>query len=292
MPDDLLCVRYSPNQKLISVALLDATVKLTKILKYEASILEIVINQYSHIKTVSLVHFVQGTHYYIFTASKDKLVKYWDGDKLINYTFENITKLEGHHGEVWALAISKRGDLFISGSHDRSIRVWEQTDEQLFLEEEREKRSQLQLENKSWNTKSWRAHIIEALDIANDNATAWETYSKLKERGQDPGPPPKPNPILVTLGNLTGDQYVLRTIEKMRSSELEEALLICHLLKLFLYSNIWTCGLKRICWLTVLKYIKRDWENNNTAEFFDDIFKNEEISSGSLTKRKFINLTV
>ncbi|CAG8518559.1 4345_t:CDS:1, partial [Scutellospora calospora] len=44
--------------------------------------------------------------------------------------------------------------------------------------------------------------------------------------------------------------------------------------------------------LMALKYIKRDWENNNTAEFFDDIPKNEEISSGSLTKRKFINLTV
>ncbi|CAG8844545.1 4171_t:CDS:2, partial [Racocetra persica] len=32
--------------------------------------------------------------------------------------------------------------------------------------------------------------------------------------------------------------------------------------------------------LAALKYIKRDWENNNTAEFFDDIPKNEEMNSG------------
>jgi U3 small nucleolar RNA-associated protein 12 len=42
-------------------------------------------------------------------------------------------KLEGHHGEVWALAISKRGDFLISGSHDKSIRIWEQTDEPVLL---------------------------------------------------------------------------------------------------------------------------------------------------------------
>ncbi|CAG8640593.1 685_t:CDS:1, partial [Scutellospora calospora] len=47
----------------------------------------------------------------------------------------------------------------------------------------------------------------------------------LKERRQDPGPPPKSNPILVALGNLTGDQYVIRTIEKIRSSELERSII-------------------------------------------------------------------
>ncbi|CAG8598698.1 6567_t:CDS:2, partial [Scutellospora calospora] len=130
--------------------------------------------------------------------------------------FENITKLEGHHGEVWALAISKRGDLLISGSHDRSIRVWEQTDEQKELEE---------LYDSTLTTSMEKATL-------EDN------------RGQDPGPPPKPNPILVTLGNLTGDQYVLRIIEKIRSSELEEALLILLFAKVISLFHIWTCRLK------------------------------------------------
>ena len=42
-------------------------------------------------------------------------------------------------GEVWCLAISSIGDFVVTGSHDRSVRVWERTDEQLFIEEEREK---------------------------------------------------------------------------------------------------------------------------------------------------------
>lgn len=72
--------------------------------------------------------------------------------------FECIQKLDGHHGEIWALAVSNRGNFVATGSHDKSIRLWEKTDEpvrtllpllslptdpfscpQLFLEEERER---------------------------------------------------------------------------------------------------------------------------------------------------------
>ncbi|CAG8547930.1 5569_t:CDS:10, partial [Racocetra fulgida] len=259
---------------------------------------------FAHQDSITCVQFVQGTHY-IFSAGKDKLVKYWDGDK-----FENITKLEGHHGEVWALAISRRGDLLVSGSHDRSIRAWEQTDEELFLEEEREKEleelydstlttsmEKATLEDNVESTSAGKQtmetlkageRIIEALDIADENNAAWETYVQLKERGQNPGPPPKPNPILVALGNLTGDQYVLRTIEKIRSSELEEALLVLPFTKvisLFQYLDLWAKKDLLGYNLAALKYIKRDWESNNTAEFFDDIPKNEEMNSGAYSER-------
>lgn len=41
---------------------------------------------------------------------------------------------------MWALAVSTYGDYIISGSHDRSLRRWERTDEPFFVEEEKEKR--------------------------------------------------------------------------------------------------------------------------------------------------------
>ena len=63
------------------------------------------------------------THYF-WTVGKDKVLKYWDGDK-----FELIQKLDGHHGEVWALAVSHHGKFVVTGSHDKSIRVWEKLDE-------------------------------------------------------------------------------------------------------------------------------------------------------------------
>jgi len=54
------------------------------------------------------VKFVRNTHY-VFTVGKDRLVKYWDADK-----FELLLTLEGHHAEVWCLAISNRSTLFYS----------------------------------------------------------------------------------------------------------------------------------------------------------------------------------
>lgn len=74
------------------------------------------------------VKFVRNTHY-MFSVGKDRLVKYWDADK-----FELLLTLEGHHAEVWCLAISNRGDFLVTGSHDRSIRRWDRTEEPFFIE--------------------------------------------------------------------------------------------------------------------------------------------------------------
>ena len=53
--------------------------------------------------------------------------------------FEQIQVLQGHNGPVWGIAVSSNGSFLVTGGQDRSIRVWERTDEQLFLEEERER---------------------------------------------------------------------------------------------------------------------------------------------------------
>ncbi|KAF9975830.1 hypothetical protein BGZ73_000371 [Actinomortierella ambigua] len=169
MSDDVLCVRYSPDQKLVAVSLLDATVKVfyhdtlkffLSLYGHKLPVLSMDISSdstllvtcsadknvklwgldfgdchksmFAHQESVMAVQFVWNTHYF-FTASKDRTVKYWDGDK-----FENILKLEGHHGEVWALAVGTYGNIVVSGSHDRSLRIWQKTEDQVFLEEERE----------------------------------------------------------------------------------------------------------------------------------------------------------
>ncbi|KAF9578732.1 hypothetical protein BGW38_005325, partial [Lunasporangiospora selenospora] len=169
MSDDVLCVRYSPDQKLVAVSLLDATVKVfyhdtlkffLSLYGHKLPVLSMDISSdsnllvtcsadknvklwgldfgdchkslFAHQESVMAVQFVWNTHYF-FTASKDRTVKYWDGDK-----FENILKMEGHHGEVWALAVGTYGNIVVSASHDRSLRIWQKTEDQVFLEEERE----------------------------------------------------------------------------------------------------------------------------------------------------------
>jgi U3 small nucleolar RNA-associated protein 12 len=49
---------------------------------------------FAHSDSIMALSFVPGTHYF-FSASKDKMIKYWDGDK-----FEQILTIPGHHGEV------------------------------------------------------------------------------------------------------------------------------------------------------------------------------------------------
>jgi len=76
----------------------------------------------------------EGASHRFWTAGKDAKVKYWDGDR-----FVGVQTMKGHHGEVWALATGHHGRVVVTAGADRSIRVWEKTDEPLFLEEEREK---------------------------------------------------------------------------------------------------------------------------------------------------------
>ncbi|TPX69418.1 hypothetical protein SpCBS45565_g02429 [Spizellomyces sp. 'palustris'] len=170
MSDNVLCIRYSPDGKLLAIALLDSTIKVlyADTLKFFLSLYghklpvmsmdissdnSLIITAssdktikvwgldfgdchkslFAHQDAVMSIRFVWGTHYF-FSTSKDKTLKYWDADK-----FEQILKLDGHAGEVWALAVSKYGNQVFTGSHDRSIRVWEKTDDQFTLDEEREK---------------------------------------------------------------------------------------------------------------------------------------------------------
>jgi U3 small nucleolar RNA-associated protein 12 len=173
--DDILSVRFSPNSRLLAVALLDNTVKV-----FFVDSLKLFLNLYGHklpvlnmdisfdsklivtcsadknvrlwgldfgdchkaffahqdsiLQVAFVPHNQDGNGHHFFSSSKDRMIKYWDGDK-----FEQIQRLDGHHGEIWALAVSKTGEFLVSASHDKSIRVWEQTDEQIFLEEERDK---------------------------------------------------------------------------------------------------------------------------------------------------------
>lgn len=47
--------------------------------------------------------------------------------------------MEGHHSEVLSLSISKHGHFLVSSSQDQSIRIWNRTEEQVFVEEERDR---------------------------------------------------------------------------------------------------------------------------------------------------------
>ncbi|KAL7317236.1 beta transducin [Mucor circinelloides] len=295
MSDEVLCVRYSPDQNLMAVSLLDSTVKVfyhdtlkffLSLYGHKLPVLSMDISSdnmliatcsadknvklwgldfgdchkslFAHQESVMSVQFVWGTHYF-FTVSKDKTVKYWDGDK-----FENIMKLDGHHGEVWALAVSKHGSFVVTGSHDRSMRVWEKTDEQLFLEEEREKELEDLYENtlvsqlektdvnagdmevdsagkQTMETLKAGERLIEAMDIGDEEKNGWLAYENAKSRGL-PGQPPQRHAILMAMGDIEPDRYVLDVLKKIKANDIEEALMILpfsKVMSLFSYIESW-----------------------------------------------------
>ncbi|XP_067301087.1 WD repeat-containing protein 3 [Pseudorasbora parva] len=177
LDEDVLCVRYSPDQRLLAVSLLDCTVKIfyTDTLKFFLSLyghkLPVLCldishdsaliatgsadrnvkiwgldfgdchrSMFAHDDSVMFLQFVPKTHLF-FTAGKDRRIKQWDADK-----FEHIQTLEGHHREVWCLAISPNGDHIVSSSHDKSLRLWERTREPIILEEEKEMEREAEFE--------------------------------------------------------------------------------------------------------------------------------------------------
>jgi len=205
---------------------------------------------FAHEESIMQVAFERekGSHYF-WTVSKDKMLKYWDADK-----FQNIQKLEGHHGEIWALAVSNAGRFVVTGSHDKSIRVWEKLDEPLFLEEERERDLEALYESniaesmnktddktigdtgegdatvvgkQTMETLMAGEQIIEALELAD------------AERGKPADAPRNPQMEALDQGP---EEYVLHVTEKIPSTALHDALLVLpfsKVLSLMVYLSEW-----------------------------------------------------
>ena len=62
------------------------------------------------------------------------MVRLWDTD-----TFTEVAVLTGHRDYVWSLAWSEDGRRLISGSGDRTVRIWEAIPERVRLKARRER---------------------------------------------------------------------------------------------------------------------------------------------------------
>ena len=280
--DDILSVRFSPDSRLIAVALLDNTVKV-----FFVDSLKLFLNLYGHklpvlgmdisfdsklivtcsadknirlwgldfgdchkaffghqdsiLQVAFVPHNQDGNGHHFFSSSKDRMIKYWDGDK-----FEQIQRLDGHHGEVWALAVSRTGNFLVSGSHDKSIRVWEQTDQQIFLEEEKDKELEELYEStlttslekdednegevgatgkQTTETLMAGEKIVEALDFGIADLELMQEWETARIDQPNIAPPPR-NPLFLALGGISAERHVLNVLQKIQAAALQDALLV------------------------------------------------------------------
>lgn len=286
--DDILSVCFSPDERLLAVSTLDNTVKvffvdslklfltlyghklpvLSMDISYDSKL--IVTSSadknvrvwgldfgdchkafFAHQDSILSVLFVpnnnEGNGHHFFSASKDKVVKYYDGDK-----FEQIQKLDGHQGEIWAMAIAHSGDFLVSASHDKSIRIWQQTDEQIFLEEEREKELEELYENtllrsmekdeeqadgemddaeaamagkQTAQTMMAGEKIAEALEVGFEDLKTMQQYEQAKQTNPKLAVPQR-DPVFLANNGVSASVYVLRVFQKIPSASLQDALLV------------------------------------------------------------------
>ncbi|KAL5320557.1 hypothetical protein ACEPPN_011366 [Leptodophora sp. 'Broadleaf-Isolate-01'] len=288
--DDILSIRFSPDARLLAVALLDNTVKV-----FFVDSLKLFLNLYGHklpvlsmdisfdsklivtcsadknvrlwglefgdchkaffahqdsiLQVAFVPHNQDGNGHHFFSSSKDKMIRYWDGDK-----FEQIQRLDGHHGEIWALAVSKTGNFLVSASHDKSIRVWEQTDEQIFLEEEKEKELEELYENtlltslepdkeneddaefgdvgkQTSETLTAGEKIAEALELGMADLAVIREWEEAKISQPNIAPPSR-NILYTALGGITAEQHVLQVLQSIKAAALHDALLVLPFSKL------------------------------------------------------------
>lgn len=301
--EDVLCVKISPDGKYLAVSLLNNNVQVVffdtlklflTLYGHKLPVLSIDISLdskliitssadknikiwgldfgdchksiFAHQDSIMNVKFIGDTHNF-FSSGKDGLIKYWDGDK-----FECIQKLPAHQSEVWCMAMSSDGLLMVSTSHDHSIRLWLATDDQVFLEEEKEKELDEMYENtlldqlegddeqrkrtdedeeetdevtrvskQTMETLKAGEKLMEALDIGVEDVEAVKEYESLVKAGKQ-AVKPTPNSILLAY-NMTGSDYVLSVLTKIRPAQIDDALLVLpfsYSLKLLQFIEIWT----------------------------------------------------
>ena len=300
--DPILTVRYSPDARLIALALLDNTIKVffsdslklfLNLYGHKLPVLHLDISYdskmavtcsadknvrlwgldfgdchkafFAHQDTVTQVAFVptnrDGNGHHFFSVGKDRVVKYWDGDK-----FEQIQKLDGHHGEIWAMVISHTGDSIVTAGHDKSIRQWVQTKEQIFLEEEREKELEELYERTlttsleqdgdtpgnnpeavaagkpTVETMMAGEKIVEALTIGIEDLQVMNDHSEAK-RSQPNVALPVRNPIYLAHGSISAEAYLLQVVQRIQAAALQDALLVLtfdQVSSLFIFMHLWT----------------------------------------------------
>ncbi|ORZ37046.1 WD40-repeat-containing domain protein [Catenaria anguillulae PL171] len=234
LADEVLCVCVSPNQQVVAISLLDTTVKV-----FYLDTLKFSLSLYGH-KLPVLSMDISSDNSLIVTGSADKNIKIWGldfgdchrslfahQDSIMQVRFyECISTLQGHVGEVWALAVAKFGTFV--------------TDEQVFLEEERQKemaevadQAMLEAANEQGeeggqvalaNQESLKAgeRIVEALQVCVEER---EKVAAYKKEGKDPSSIPL-NIMLQAYGCADPESFVLQSLEKVRAADLEAALLV------------------------------------------------------------------
>ncbi|KAL3072395.1 hypothetical protein niasHT_034079 [Heterodera trifolii] len=270
--DEALCAALSPNGKFVAFGLLDTTARVffRDSLKFFVSLyghslpiycIDISVDSklvvtgsadksvkiwgldfgdchrslFAHDDIVTCVKFSKeiSDERLFWSASKDGTLKQWDADK-----FHWIQTLNGHTDQIDALAITADGRTLISASRDKSVRLWQLTDELIVLQEEEEREREKEYEQrlvdeediipgepldtfegglaplKSIDTIKSTESIMEAIEIVRNERMSQEAEDDHKR-----------HPLLMGYSPGAEHRFVADGVQKIRHSHLEKSLM-------------------------------------------------------------------
>lgn len=265
LEETVLCVAVSPDMKYLAVGLLDATVKvffldtfkfylslyghklpvLSMDISYDSQLIatgsadrNIKIwglnfgdchrSIFAHDDSVMSLQFIPKTHMF-FSCGKDGKVKQWDGD-----SFEKILTLPGHIGEAHCLAVSPNGRYLVTCGSDRTLRMYERTDETIVLKDVQEEERE-QLENEQLATgEDNSVPLLPGLKLPSRKTVGSEKGAESimecleisKQFELEDNEKPEPHPLMLALQVKNPTDFLVLTLERIRSSDMEEALLL------------------------------------------------------------------
>uniref|UniRef100_A0A0N5AJ03 WD_REPEATS_REGION domain-containing protein n=1 Tax=Syphacia muris TaxID=451379 RepID=A0A0N5AJ03_9BILA len=269
--DEVLCISPSQNSKFLAAGLLDNTARL-----YFVDSFKLAFTLYGHALPVTCIDFSFDSKL-VITGSADKSVRIWGADygdchkHLLGHTdivtcvqfvpnellfwsagkdglliqwdaekFQRIQVLNSHFAEIWAIAQTINGKYLVSASHDKSVRLWELTEQIIVLQEEeemeREKEYEERLismddvipgeENDGENETSLAAKkSIHSIRSAEDIIEAVEIFrTETAAKADDPNS--AKHPLVAYLRSKSLNNFILDVISKVPSSHLEKSLLM------------------------------------------------------------------
>lgn len=263
MEENILSVKVTPDGKYVACALLDSTVKIffMDTFKFFLSLyghklpvlcLDVCYDNtliatgsadrnvkiwgmdfgdchrslFAHDDSVMALQFIPKTHMF-FTCGKDGKIKQWDAD-----TFDKILTLPGHIGEAYNLSVSPNGRFLVSCGSDRTIRMFERTDEPLVLQDEQEEERE-QAENRTLATgEDSSVPGLPGLNLPSRKTVgaekAAESILECLELSKkfDADETNEVTAIMTFYDAKNTDDFLLGVLAKIRSSDLEESLLL------------------------------------------------------------------
>lgn len=216
----VLCIDVSYDSMLIVTGSADRTVKIWGIDHGDCH------RSLAHEESVTALQFIGKTHMF-FTCSKDGCIKQWDAD-----SFDKIMTLPGHIGEAYSLTVSPNGIFVVSCGSDRTIRLYERTDEPLVLEDEREMERE-EAENRMLATgKDSTAPGLPGLNLPSRKTVGAEKAAEsilecLEISRKFDEDKSSEIPVLMVFHEAknTAD-FLIAVVKKIRASDLEESLLL------------------------------------------------------------------